>query len=256
MIRWTWVVCGIFLTVSTYAARPTTAPSTRPVLLHLPGIAGESVMDHVFVEGLIKGGVKDDCRIYDWVSFRDAIATTRNQKKNRETSQIVAGWVEQWRKEDPKRKITLTAHSAGTGIAVWALEDLPEGVVVDQVFLIQSALSPDYDLSKALKHVKKMYVFSSRLDTIVLGLMTQAFWTMDGVKGSAAGMVGFNMPPGADKNEYEKLVNIPYRDEWAVMFENFGSHICSMKEPFARQFIAPIMLRGVVPPPTNVSAAK
>ena len=52
---------------------------------------------------------------------------------------------------------------------VKALEDLPIGSV-EAVVLLAPAISPDYDLSKALKAVsREMVVFWSPLDVIVLG---------------------------------------------------------------------------------------
>ena len=97
--------------------------------------------------------------------------------------------------KDPKLEITLTSHSGGTGIAVWALEKMPEGMQVQTLVLLASALSPDYDLSKALRHVRgKAYVFYSQNDQVVLGAGTRLFGTIDGVKSDAAGLIGFRMP--------------------------------------------------------------
>ena len=45
--------------------------------------------------------------------------------------------------------LDLAAMLFATGLAVWALEKLPDDVKVDTVLLMSSALSPTYDLSKA-----------------------------------------------------------------------------------------------------------
>ena len=52
---------------------------------------------------------------------------------------------------------------------MWALEKLPDDVMVDDLVMVASALSPQYDLSKALKHVRgKAYAFNSMLDVLIL----------------------------------------------------------------------------------------
>ena len=67
-----------------------------------------------------------------------------------------------------------------SGIAAWALEKLPDDIVIDNWVQMQSALSPDYDLSKALAHVRHAYSFYSDLDAIVLGTGTRTVGTIDG----------------------------------------------------------------------------
>ena len=62
------------------------------------------------------------------------------------------------------------------------------------VFLLASALSPEYDLSKALGHVRgKVYVFTSPGDSLVLGTGTRLFGTIDGIKSDAAGLNGLRL---------------------------------------------------------------
>src|SRR5205085_171266 len=132
---------------------------------------------------------------------------------------------------EPKGKILLTGHSAGTGLCVFALEKLPEDVKVETVLLMSPALSPMYDLSKALSHVTgKVYVFSNPNDVLVLGAGTAVFGTIDGQKVKAAGRHGFERPEGADKAQYAKLVAKPYEAAW-MKYGNIGDHIGDMSRP-------------------------
>ena len=61
--------------------------------------------------------------------------------------------------------------------------------------LLAPALSPAYDLSNALRAVRReMVVFWSPLDVIILGAGTRVFGTIDRVKTASAGLVGFRVP--------------------------------------------------------------
>jgi pimeloyl-ACP methyl ester carboxylesterase len=159
----------------------------------------------------------------------------------------VAAMIQEYRAEHPFDRIILTTHSAGAGIAAWALAQLPADVSVDTWVMLAPALSPQFDLSKALAHVKgKAYAFSSINDVIVLGAGTKLMGTVDRVKTEAAGLVGFRQPPTADAAEYQKLVSIPYDTAW-MRFGNMGEHIGPLMRPFARHVLAPLLLDGVLP---------
>jgi hypothetical protein len=157
---------------------PTASPATRPAagpsdayLLHIPGIAGESMIDQALVGGLIDGGFGGPAEIYDWTGHNPGIAALVNRERNDQEAQKIADRVTAHRRRHPAATIMLTAHSGGTGLVVFALEKLPPDVRVDGVLLLSPALSPTYDLSKALARVTgRMYVFSSTMDVFVLGL--------------------------------------------------------------------------------------
>lgn len=112
---------------------------------------------------------------------------------------------------------------------------------VDQVVLVQPAISPGYDLSRALKHVKRnMYYTSSPGDWFVLGVGTRVFGTSDGQKSDAAGFVGFRPPPTADARQYRKLVEIKYDPAW-IRWGDFGSHTGALSTSFAFHVLAPLL---------------
>lgn len=211
-------------------------------LLHLPGIGGEMSIDRTFIRGMKNGGWQGPTTIYDWTENDPGIDALHARKRNDREAQKVADMIEEKLKNDPKLQITLTSHSGGTGIAVWALEKLPKGTKVKTLVLLASALSPEYDLSAALKHVSgNAYVYYSENDTLVLGAGTELFGTIDGKKSMAAGLVGFKTPPDADSSQYEKLIQRPWVKEWMV-FENAGSHIGCMSGPFVKQVLAPTLI--------------
>ncbi len=221
-------------------------PAPRAWLLHLPGVGGERAIDHWLTDGLIEGGVDARVTIYDWTHGRFGMPALVDYRNNQEESRKIADMIVARRRADPASPIHLTAHSGGAGLLVWALEKLPPDVVVESVLLLAPALSPEYDLSGALSHVRgKMHVFSSEHDP-VLGAGTRLFGTIDRVKTDAAGRVGFRRPAAADAEQYGKLVEHPYDSRWARA-GNLGDHIGAMMEPFVVSILAPTLLTGEVP---------
>ena len=101
-------------------------------------------------------------------------------------------------REQPDAPVFLVGKSGGAGIAVKALEQLDEGSV-ERAVLLAPALSPGYDLTRALWAVRReMVVFWSPLDVVDPGRRDPMFGTIDRVRTFGAGMLGFTLP-GADE---------------------------------------------------------
>jgi len=239
------IVLFLAMVSSTLAAEP-----NHDFLLHLPGIAGERSIDRAMVQGYLDGGFNGEFKIIDWPGDNPGIGALVAYDLNHKRAQQIADVIAKRRADFPNSKIIFTSHSGGTGLAVWTLEDLPAGVNVDTLVMMASALSPNYDLSKALSHVNgHAFAFSSLSDIIVLSTGTKMFGTIDGVKGDAAGRVGFIEPPGADPEQYKKLVQYPFDPSW-VEFHNIGDHIGGMSRSFATHILAPLVLQGKEPATT------
>jgi pimeloyl-ACP methyl ester carboxylesterase len=199
-------------------------------------------IDRDLVAGLKDGGWAGPIDIYDWTENDPGLDALMARKRNQREAEKVAKWIEDKVRKDPDLRITITSHSAGTGIAVWALEKLPDDVHVDSLVMLASALSPDYDLSKAMKHVRgKVHNFYSLNDTIVLGAGTTMFGTIDGKKTVAAGLEGFKAQPVGEKPEYARLVQHPWIKEY-LAFENAGTHIGYMAQPWVSHVLAPLVI--------------
>jgi pimeloyl-ACP methyl ester carboxylesterase len=207
----------------------------------------------MLTQGIVQGGFLADVDLFDWVGGEEGLNALANVPKHEEQSTRAAELLTKAYREHPDRPIVLTGHSAGTGVAVWALEKLPPDVKVDTLLMLQSALSPGYDLSKALSHVRRAYAFNSPLDSVVLGTGTSLFGTIDRQKVEAAGKVGFVMPDGANAAQYAKLRQFSYDPAW-LRFGNFGDHIGVMMRPFARGVISTVLQTGELPslPPIAV----
>lgn len=209
-------------------------PVAESVLIHCPGIAGPMPIDQSLVRGLVQTGVAPQAKIFDWTGeFRGLLALGKLDH-NRQQAEVLAQEIEKIYRKNPDVHVILTAHSGGTGIAVWALEKLPDQVRIDTLVLLASALSPTYDLRPALKHVRQAYSFYSPYDHWVLGTGTRAFGTIDRVKTDAAGYVGFQCVD-------PKLRQIGYDPRW-IKLGHTGDHVGMMDQRFARQILAPLIL--------------
>jgi len=228
------------------AAHGEFGPTTQPLVMHFPGVGGYLIIDRHLMAGLAEGGVRGRIEAFDWTQNNPGIDALhgydRNHKQAAAYAKLIARHIKQW----PDSPIVLTSHSGGGGIAVWTLEQLPAGVRVDAAFLLAPALSPDYDLSAALRHIRKtMYVFYSQNDYLVLGAGCRLCGTMDGEFTDAAGFVGFVTPKTAEAVQYLKLKQIPYNPAWGWL-GNFGDHIGPMSRPFAAKIIAPLVVQAEV----------
>src|SRR5690242_64348 len=198
-------------------------------LLHLPGISGARGYDRMMTGGLREAGYTGELETYDWTEKDPGLRALMAYERNQVEAQKIADRITSRVRADRNLKIIITAHSGGTGLAVWALEKLPQDITVEKVILLSSALSPQYDLSKALAHVRgKLYSFFSENDVLVLGAGTKLFGTIDGKKCESAGECGFVLPATADMQQYEKLIQKPYDKSW-MQYGNIGDHLVSMR---------------------------
>jgi pimeloyl-ACP methyl ester carboxylesterase len=229
------------------AATASTQPAGRQYHIHLPGIGGYRGIDRGMLRGLAEGGYQPVVRAHDWTGRDAGLAALVATQRHKDESAKVARMILDELAAHPDSRITVTTHSAGAGIIAWALEQLPDDVQIDTLVLLSPALSPQYDLTRALAHVRgKAYVIYSPYDGPVLGIGTQMFGTVDGVKVEASGKVGFKRPPRGDERQYAKLVQMSYSSDW-IKLGNIGDHIGSMARPFAREVIAPLLISGALP---------
>ena len=216
----------------------------RAYHLHLPGIGGYRRIDKNMLIGLEEGGLNADVQEYDWTMGNPGLASLLGVQRHTVESARVAKLITNAvaAHHGAARDDELSQRRGGDrGVGV---EQCPDNVQIDDLLMLSPALSPDYDLSKALKHIRgHLYVIYSDYDVAVLGVGTSLFGTMDGEKVEAAGKVGFTRPAGADAAEYAKLEQVPFDSDW-IRLGNIGDHIGSMSRPFARTILAPLLLRN------------
>lgn len=167
--------------------------------------------------------------------YRDLSRTANHVHRSAQLAQLVR----RYREEHPERPIALIGKSGGTGIVVWALERL-DANVVDRAVLLAPALSPDYDLSRALRAVREeMLVYWSPLDFVILGLGTWLFGTIDRVRGVSAGLVGFRRPADADAALYETKLRQARWRPCMVGASYFGGHLGPDNPRFLQRYVIP-----------------
>jgi hypothetical protein len=231
------------------------APALPPWLLHLPGIGGKRAIDVAMTRGFQRGGFNGDLEIYDWTEHDAGLHALIAYDRNHKEARRIAAMITERFDRDPSAPIYVTSHSGGGGLAVWALEYLPERVKITTLVMMSPALSPKYDLTAALRHVSgKVYVFSSLGDTLVLGTGCTMLGTIDGVKTAAAGLGGFVRPATGDAGQYAKLVPMPYNPAW-VQYDDVGNHVGGMTQSFGQEVLAPLVLSGKLPSANGASVS-
>ena len=163
-----------------------------------------------------------------------------------EKAGLLALCVRRYKAERPTDPVYLVAKSGGAGIVVKALELIDEKQV-ERAVLLAPALSPAYNLSRALRAVRhEMVVFWSPLDVFMLGMGTKVFGTVDRVRTAAAGLVGFRVPAAEGKpnenngSEYDKLRQIRWRPRMAATLY-LGGHFGTDSPLFLRKYVAPLL---------------
>jgi pimeloyl-ACP methyl ester carboxylesterase len=148
----------------------------------------------------------------------------------------------------PGSPVFLVGKSGGSGVVVGALEKLPEGAV-EAAVLLAPALSPGYDLTRALRAVRReLAVFWSPLDVFVLGVGTRVFGTIDRVRSRSAGLVGFRVPEGLDesgRSQYAKLRQIRWNPGMAAT-GYLGGHVGPDSPAFLRKYVVPLLCGATV----------
>ncbi len=219
-------------------------------LYYLDGAGGGTVKKNWSAgvrQGLLEAGYPGAGEMFSWETGLGLIADqdasvrykrTKARKLAREIQRQAAGY--------PAAPIDVLGFSAGTAVAVFALEALPPGVKVQNVVLLGASLSENYDLTKALQRVRgRVYLYTSTRDP-VLGILMPFSGTADRkFNDPGAGIRGFVLPAHASartrKLYAEKLVAIP----WSKTLEsdgNFGRHFDNIKMKFIRDHVAPLFM--------------
>jgi pimeloyl-ACP methyl ester carboxylesterase len=212
----------------------------------LPGIESESIFTYGMCDGLQDGGVEGAIRVFNWgLPFpggylANLTRVDRNHRRGLDLAQEIVRYQDAY----PGRPVHLVAQSGGAGVAVFAAEHLPEGRTIDGIVLLGGALSPTYNLSKALTKSRKGVLNSySPRDYVILNWGTSVFGTTDRQFVPACGCVGFSEPAELTAEEQllyrEKLAQLAWRQEMADTCHNWGGHISSGGEAYLARYIAP-----------------
>lgn len=218
------------------------------ITYYCPGAGNVDFGDAGLRKGLEDAGYKGEVAAFVWtISFNPAIDQTLrlNAKlKARRLARIIEEYIDKY----PGRPVNLVGLSAGTGIAVWALEAMRPQYKVDHVVLLSSSLWYKYDVSKALERVKdRMYVYYSPNDAVLAGPM-KIFGSIDGVFGEdGAGSVGLQ-----SKGAGGRVVNIRWNPAWEEL-GYYGGHVDSTSPDFVRAVLSKHLLSPSEVPPVTIA---
>ncbi len=212
--------------------------STNGLTFVLPGIEGESFVNRNITDGLRRGGVGGEIRVFDWTSGNPIRSLEHLTDKQRVLEQacIFAGSIESVQRQTPGIPISIVAHSGGAGVALGALELLPPHPQIASVVLIAPAISRTYLVENVAPKTRLgIWSFNSPLD-VQLTAGTSLLGSVDRRYGPAAGSYGF-------KSNAPKLFQFGYDPRMLSDFHH-GGHLGATNPLFVKKWIAPIVDRS------------
>lgn len=262
----TWVLSAVFsigLAGCGYVPKTAQVASRydQGVVYILPGIEGPSPLNSSLAVGLDNANIKPAIEIFDWTTGvpGNFLWNLSDLERNRREASRLARRILAYRDRHPGGQISLIGHSGGGGIALLTLEALPPESIVDNVVLLAPAVSPRYDLRKALRRAKHgIYHLYSPFDVGLLGLGTTLFGTVDRDHGPSAGAVGFEKPSRLSDEEWAAIKPRLHQIEWSADLVTFGAggdHAGWSTVWFAEKYLAPLIETGRPPIARSNSAA-
>jgi len=216
-------------------------PGQARLVWMFPGVGGGRWSLEGAHRAFVDAGVQADYRFHKWHGPPlDVLGHLTHYEANRAQAVEVAGQIVAYRKQHATARIDLVGYSGGGGIAVLVAEELPEDIGLRNVLLVQPALSPSYDLTRALRRVDGRLVnFYSPYDWLILGWGTQTFGTIDRCDTAAAGKVGFDLDVAAARGDLRRKV---FQQGWTTeMFwsGHAGNHTAILLYAWNKRYVAP-----------------
>jgi hypothetical protein len=199
--------------------------------------------------GLAEGGYNGRVEYYIWTTYLGPVLDQVSYRHNRKEGRQLARVIEKYLNAHPGAQVNLVGLSAGSGIAVFALEQLKPGYQVDDVVALSSSLSATYDLSRALRRVRGGIHFFWSPDDVILRRVMPLAGTVDRAPHGApvAGLTGARLPSGAgaEKRElYAKVHNYEWRQEDNESLIKLR-HAGSASRSIFRNRVAPLLVQDL-----------
>ncbi len=216
-----------------------TSAARNGMVFYCPGAGNWDLGDTGLRDGLARAGFKGQVASVTWSVLANPAIDQTLRLNARLAGTQVARKIEEFIDKYPEQPVSLIGLSAGTGVAMWALEDMKPGYQVDNVVLLASSLNYTFDAGQAVKAVRgKIYVYYSPNDAVLAGPM-KIFGTIDGAyAATGVGEVGLKSPRGK-----EKIVNIGYKSSFAS-YGYFGGHTDGLAPRFVERVLSAHLLRA------------
>jgi len=237
------------------APRPTVADALDAItrddapcdglVLVADGIGGMDLCGRSLARAVRNAGLAYTTWIVPWCHGRGRwYADLTNAADCEARARDVAETIRLYRDKRPDVPIYLVGKSGGCAVMVKAME-LLDAPLVERAVLLAPALSPGYDLSRALGNVRaEILVHWSPFDVIFLGLGTGVFGTSDRVRGRGAGLVGFRTPgpdaPPERTEAYRKLRQVRWSPGMSAT-GYLGGHLGPDSPRFLARYVVPLL---------------
>lgn len=184
--------------------------------------------------GMERAGYKGLVSNYHWSLTLNPALDQTLRFIARASGAVLAGEITDFLKRHPDAEANVIALSAGTGVAIWAVESLEPPYKVNNVVFVGSSLSNKYDLRKALANMKgKFYCYYASSDPVLAGPV-RLLGTIDGTLDDSAGLVGLRGPG----RESGRIVNIGWSSRFVPLGWT-GGHADCTNARFVQSEIAP-----------------
>lgn len=214
--------------------------TSGPVIFYLDGAGWYGSAGSVEA-GLRKAGYTGEFQRFSWSSFLGPATDHLLAANSKLIAQRLADRIEKARSAHPEAPINVMGLSAGSSLILLALQQLKEGVQVDNVVLFSPSVSSEHNLTKAMRHVRRnLYATTSPHDGILGALPVNA----EGKGGPPAGRSGFRFPRGASRastEAYQRVINLPWQPSY-LGYGWSGSHVSVTDSEFVAGVIAPRIL--------------
>ena len=201
----------------------------------VPGIEGQALLVGSVEKALHANGYGGLVNRFNWGNPLIPLWNLCSDDHKEKQSQRLADEIVEYSRKNPGKPIDIIGYSGGGGLAVLAVEKLPENVNVRNVTLVHGALSPEYDLTNALVKIDgKLRNVYSTADWLILGIGTRIFGTIDEVKTDSAGMVGFDIAKAVpDAEQRIKFEQVP----WKITHKRWGGHLGLYDYKFNKKYV-------------------
>ncbi len=194
-------------------------------------------------DGLRAAGVGAEIRAFDWDRGAAFLDNLTDYQGNLQHAAAIADEIVEFERRRPGAPVDVVGYSGGGGLAILAVEALPQQVRVRNVLLVQAAISPDYDLTSVLSHIDGRLVnFYCPTDWVILGLGTQVFGTIDRTYTKSAGKDGFDVERAApDRQLRGKIEQVRWTLEM-LRSGHAGNHTGILMQQWNQRYLAPYLV--------------
>jgi len=239
---------------------PDAHPEQARLVWMFPGVGGGRWTLEGARRAFVDAGVQAEFRFHEWHgSALDVLGHLTHYEANRAQAVEVAKQIVAYREQHAAARIDLVGYSGGGGVAVLVAEELPESIGLRNVLLVQPALSPSYDLTRALRRVDGRLVnLYSPYDWLILGWGTQTFGTIDRRDTAAAGKDGFDLDVAVTSSDLRQKVSQQRWTTEMVWSGHVGNHTSILLYAWNKRYVAPWLSAAEpanAPAATNAPAA-